>query len=343
MAEFFRENFTFVFGVDFRHERFVAVLFVDHFRKRDQRTQRDPISILDDFQVVVTGRDADDVGHTGCRPARGTHPEDIMITPLDIQLVAIHESVDNFIRERASVVDVPDNMQVVDDQALDDMRDGSDQFCRAVQRDDGLDDLFVVILFVRHDCVFEKQLLDDMGVVGRDRLSDFRARVFRNGERAKFRDAQQGQGIKLIDFLFGFQAVHDHVDFVFRVVDNRRKLVHLAGAQSSLKNLPDLFFDVSGSVPEYMLQGIVFPMQVADEVLGCFRQVHDGFQVDDFGYCFCCCRIFFCQQSEILVFRYHYNYTPTFFISLRTEPRKTNIAYRIIFIFGDKMITSIIA
>ena len=144
-------------------------------------------------------------------------------------------------------------MQVIDNQSLDDMRDGSNELGRAVQGNDGLDDFFVIILFVRHDRVFEKQFLDDVGIIGRDRFSDFRARVFRNGERAQFRDAQQGQGVKFIDFLFGVQTVHDHIDFVFRIVDDRRKLVHLAGAQSPLKNLPDLFFDVPGSIPEYML------------------------------------------------------------------------------------------
>ncbi len=44
-----------------------------------------------------------------------------MVAPLDIQFVAIHEGIDNFVREWTTVVDVPDNMQVIDDQALDDM------------------------------------------------------------------------------------------------------------------------------------------------------------------------------------------------------------------------------
>ena len=96
-----------------------------------------------------------------------------MVAPLDIQLVSVHEGVDDFVRERPSVVDVPDNMQVIYHQTLDDMRDGSDQFGGAVQGNDGFDDLFVIILFVRHDRVFEKQFLDDVGIIGRNRLSDF--------------------------------------------------------------------------------------------------------------------------------------------------------------------------
>jgi hypothetical protein len=132
-----------------------------------------------------------------------------MVAPLDIQLVAIHEGIDDFVREWASVVDVPDNMQVVDNKALDDMRNGSYELSRAVQGNDGLDDFFVIILFVCHDRVFEKQLLDDIGIIGRDRFSDFRARVFRNGEGAQFRDALR---LSKIDFLFGIQAIHDHIN-----------------------------------------------------------------------------------------------------------------------------------
>ena len=74
-------------------------------------------------------------------------------------------------RSRTAIVDVAQNVQLVDGQALDDVTDGADEIIGTPCRYDGVyDDADIGCLIVIAETLVQ-QLLDDIGKILRQRLA----------------------------------------------------------------------------------------------------------------------------------------------------------------------------
>lgn len=102
-----------------------------------------------------------------------------MVAPLDVKVVIVAERIHDEMGTGTTVVDVADEMQRVDDQALDEVAQGDDELVRAVRLDDGADDDVEILVFVRFVGGFVEKFLDDVGELRRQRLLHFRAGIFR--------------------------------------------------------------------------------------------------------------------------------------------------------------------
>lgn len=76
------------------------------------------------------------------------HPEDVMVAPLNVQGVVMHEFVDNFIGMGAAIVNIPDNVQMVDGKALNESRQGKDKLVSADRFQYGINNLGVISITV---------------------------------------------------------------------------------------------------------------------------------------------------------------------------------------------------
>ena len=87
-----------------------GILTVDLHSEACQRKHVDPVAILQRREVRIAQGDTNSVGHAGGVPDSCTHPEHIVVTPLDIYIVVGQELVHDELGTRTSVKDVPDDM-----------------------------------------------------------------------------------------------------------------------------------------------------------------------------------------------------------------------------------------
>ena len=93
-----------------RSEGGTGVLAIDLHSEARQRKHVDPVAILQRGEVGIAQGDTYSVGHAGGVPDSSTHPEHIVVTPLDVDIVVGQELVHDELGTRTSVKDVPDDM-----------------------------------------------------------------------------------------------------------------------------------------------------------------------------------------------------------------------------------------
>ena len=96
-----------------------GIIPVNLHGKSSKRHHIDSITILQNIQIAVTDTIADHCGHTGSLSYSGAHPYHIMVSPLNIQRMIIHQSVHYKMRTGTSVINIADNMQMIYNEPLD--------------------------------------------------------------------------------------------------------------------------------------------------------------------------------------------------------------------------------
>ena len=145
-----------------RQEALTGVVGVGIHSKGGQRQQVDAISILKHAVVAIAQGDAQHVGDAAVITGSGTHPQDVMITPLNIKVVVVAQDIHDFIGAGTTVIDVAQEVQHVDGQLLNQVTHGDDEFIHAMSRDDGLDDHIDIGLLVGVAAMLVQKLLDDI-------------------------------------------------------------------------------------------------------------------------------------------------------------------------------------
>ena len=86
------------------------ILAIDLHSEARQRKHIDPVAILQRGEVGIAQGDTYSIGHAGGVPYSSSHPEHIVVTPLDVDIVVGQELVHDELGTRTSVEDVPDDM-----------------------------------------------------------------------------------------------------------------------------------------------------------------------------------------------------------------------------------------
>ena len=88
-----------------------GIIRISIHRKSGKRQKIDAIPIFQCPQIAVTHRETDHVGHTSFITRCCTHPEDIVISPLDIEIVIITQSIHYDMGTRTTIVDITHDME----------------------------------------------------------------------------------------------------------------------------------------------------------------------------------------------------------------------------------------
>ena len=181
---------------------------------------------------------------------------------------------------RAAVVDVADDVQLVDGQALDQLRERLDERDAAPGAHRRIEDARVVRLLVHAVVVLVHQLLDDVGELGGKRLAHAACRVLARGALAHRHQARHDCGVPgaLI-----FHARQDQLRLLTRVIDERGQLALLGLGQLIAERLVDLQADGPRTVAQDVAERLGLAVDVRAEELRALREVQDGAQVDDLG------------------------------------------------------------
>ena len=84
-------------------------------RKGRKRYQINSVPLFQRIQAPVTGRDPKDRCDTGGTACCRSHPDDIVISPLDIDGMIVSEGIHNDMRSRPPVKDIAYDMQMIND------------------------------------------------------------------------------------------------------------------------------------------------------------------------------------------------------------------------------------
>ena len=108
-----------VLRLSFQPETGTGVISISIHRKRSKRQQIDAISVFKDIQIAVSCTDTDHIGNASPLPGGGTHPQHIMISPLNINRMVLDQFFHDNMGARSSVVNITHNMKMVYRQPLD--------------------------------------------------------------------------------------------------------------------------------------------------------------------------------------------------------------------------------
>ena len=261
-----------------RHETLAGIVLVDLRRKHGQRADVDAVAILQHVEAVVADGNAHHVADAGPVSGDCAHPGNVVVSPLDVHVVKLHQLVHDDIGPGASVEDVPDDVEPVNGQVLYELAERLDKFIGHVDVNDGADDLVVVDLFILVVVVHVNQLVDGVGELRGHPLSHLGAGVF---GRYLLADAHQAVDRDPLPVVVVNAVVLRLRQRPPGVIDEVRQLRLLLVGDDIAEGLPDLLTDDSGRAFQQMNKGLVLPVQIAEKVFRSLGKAQNRFQVDD--------------------------------------------------------------
>ena len=261
-----------------RLEDYARVIGIGFHGKGGQRHHVDAISFLKRLRIGIAQAEAQDAGDATEVARRRSHPQDVVVAPLDVDVVEVAERVHDKMRARTAVVDVAEDVQAVDGQALDEIAEGDDEVVGAARSNNGADDDVEVGLLVVVVGTFVQQLLYNIGVLLGQTLTHLRAGVFRRDAAA---DGDELVERCLVIVVEGALVLLDQFQFLLRIINKRAQVLLLLLAQGIAKEVVDLALDITRSVAQHVLEGFVLTVEVGQEVLGRFGQMKNGLKVDN--------------------------------------------------------------
>ena len=188
-----------------KHKTGAGIISIDVQGKGGQRKQVDAISVFQDIQVSVPCTDADRICNASPLPHRGSHPEHIMVPPLNVQGMIGHKLIHDDMGSRPPVIYISQYVQMVYNEALDQFTQGHDKFPGPAHPYDGPHNGAVVGFLIPHIHLFRDQLLDHIGKFWRQGLSHFRSGVFARRPLAHLNEAVQGYLIPILPVMYLIQ------------------------------------------------------------------------------------------------------------------------------------------
>ena len=245
-----------------------------------QRQDVDAIGVFQDGQVAIAGAVAHHVRDAAALPERRAHPHDVVVAPLDVDLALRLQRLHDDVGMRAAVIDVADDVQLADGQALD-------KLCKRLDKRDAaacayrrIEDTGIVRPLVHAVVVLVHQLLDDVGELGGQRLAHAACRVLARGALANRYQTRHHGGVPSA---LVFHARQDQLRLLTRVVDERGQLAFLGLGELIAERLVYLQADGPRPVAQDVAERLGFAVDVGTEELRALREVQDGAQVDDLG------------------------------------------------------------
>ena len=220
-----------------------------------------------------------------------------MVAPLDVHVVEIHQLVHDDVGPGAAVEDVADDVEAVDGQILDQFTEGDDKFVRHPDFDDGVENLAVVHILVAVPVIHVEQLVDDVGKFHRHLFADLGAGVFGGDHPADLHQAVDGDPLPVVGQHPGGPAP---LQTPLRVVDQVGQLHLLLLGDDVSEGVPDLLPDDPRRAPQQVDEGLILPVQIAEEIFRPLGQPLNSRQVDDFAAGCLYAGVFPGQQFQII-------------------------------------------
>ena len=185
--------------------------------KKLEATQGDTVAALQDADVVVAHIVSHHVRDAGLIARSRAHPEHIVVAPLDVERVVVHEQLYDFIGIRTAVKEIADNVQVIHREPFNERRERNDEFVAVLDADNRVEYALMVgkliAVLVRQSV---QKLVYDVAELARHGLSHLGTRVLRREQTSYLYHLPQYLAIPLRrNFSLAVQASQ----FLFRIID----------------------------------------------------------------------------------------------------------------------------
>ena len=110
----------------------------------------DPVRILQNRQVAVTGGNTQHIAHTWYGTGRCSHPQDIVVSPLDVHRMMSHQIIHDQMRVWTSVKNIAYHMQMIYSKSAHQIAEINDQLCGSAGVDDRVDDFIIIRFLICH-------------------------------------------------------------------------------------------------------------------------------------------------------------------------------------------------
>ena len=152
-------------------ESLAGVVFIFLHRPCGQRQEADAIAVFQRSHVGIAQGETDDIADAGIVARSSSHPEDVVVAPGDVPCVILCKGVENDVCSGATIVDVTQDVQTVDGQALYDCSNGTDEVVSTASGDNRIDDDIHIGSLVMVVGALMEQFLNDIGKLLRQRLA----------------------------------------------------------------------------------------------------------------------------------------------------------------------------
>ncbi len=246
--------------------------------KSGQWKQIDSVAILQDVKISIAGADSRDGGDAGKLACCRSHPDHVMVSPLDIQRVILHKLIHNEMRTRTAVVNIPQNMQMIHYQTLNELRQGNNEIFRTVNGNDGIHDGVVVAFLIQHFGFFRNQFLNDVSIIFRQSFPHLGPGIFGRNLFADFDEPVQHDFVPVIHIRFRLPHV---LDLLFRIVNERCQSTLIRCGQRVSEDIVNLLPYCPGTIPQHMGKCFVFPVNVCQKMFRPLGQIQNRLKIDN--------------------------------------------------------------
>ena len=261
-----------VFIQDLWHKPYTGIILINLCGKHGQRTQVNAVTIFQHIKTVVADRDTQYITDTGQIACSCSHPRNVVVAPLDIHIMEIHQFLHNDVCSWSSVKDITDNMKIINGQVLDQTAQCHNKLVRNAGIDDGMDDLIVVKLLILVTVIYMEQFINNIGKLLRHLFSHLGAGIFRRYFPTDLNKSVNGDLLPVFGITSHF---HHPRQMTFRIIDQISQLKLLLFRDQMSECFLDLFPDDTGRRPQQMDKCFILSMKVTEKVLGSFWQITD--------------------------------------------------------------------
>ena len=220
-----------------------------------------------------------DGGNAHFGTERGAHPQHIMIAPLDIDGVTLHEEVEDSVGTIAAIEKISDDVQFADRKALDECAKHFNKLGAGVDLNDGIKQFIVVNgLSAVEFGISADQFDDDRLKFLGDFAANLRRGVFIGHEFSQFDQTGNVDAIPL-------GLIVDSRQYFFhlfaRVIDESAELGAILFGEAATENVINFLPNDARTIIDDVEKCGVFAMQIGNKMLGGFGQAQLGFQMND--------------------------------------------------------------
>ena len=148
---------------NFRDEQVARIILVGLEGERCEGQQTDTVAVFQRLHVAVAQAGADYIGDTRFAASGAAHPQNVVISPLDIDLVVFHQRIKDKVRTGAAIIDVADDVESFNCQVSNQFSQTCDEGQRAAGRHDRFDLALVIRRFVFDAFLIVEQFFDGFG------------------------------------------------------------------------------------------------------------------------------------------------------------------------------------
>ena len=199
----------------------------------------------------------------------GSHPHHIVIAPLDIHVMVLHQVIQDHIRMRATVENIADDVQHIYRHAFDERCHFDNKSVCAAGIDNSADDIVIVAVAVGVGRSVE-QLFHNVGKFFGKRFAHLGAGILGSRKPANGDEPSKHYAIPIVKIRYGGFGFNE---LFAGVIDQRRKRAPLCDYKRAFKRLVDLVGNSAGTVVENVQERFMLPVDITHEVFRALGQI----------------------------------------------------------------------